>query len=85
MDGGPVDDPCGTICNHLVEHDVLGDTALRDDLDLLVDDVNSLLEAITIAPELKPLTLEMDLSRIGLIYARDNLYEGALSCAIFAD
>ena len=69
----------------LVEHDVLGDRALGDDLDLLADDVDALGQAVAVAAEAQAPALEEDLALVGLIDPGDDLDQGAFPGAVLAD
>ena len=85
LDRRPVDDPRPAPGLQLVEHDVLGDRALGDDLDLLADDVDALGQAVAVAVEAQPPALEEDFALVGPEKPGDDLDEGALARAVLAD
>ena len=85
LDSRPVNDPRPAAGLQLVEHDVLGDRALGDDLDLLADDVDALGQAVAVAVEAQPPALEEDFALVGLEKSGDDLDQGALARAVLPD
>ena len=70
---------------HLIQDNILRDRAVRDQVDLLIDDADTVADRIAVAFQLQALIIQPDLAAVRLIDPADDFHKRTFSCTVFTE
>ena len=70
---------------HFVQHDIFGNTAFRNQIDLLIDDADAVVDRIVVIAQPKALAIQKHFALIGMIYAAHDFHQRGFARAILAE